>query len=137
MQDWIKSWLRRHDREFEESVSRDRESQHARNLPSDVQEMVDQLDRDRHQRDQFPVGAFFESIDANRQGGRKPSAEMLLAVAEVGQELLYAAVCRADTDDNAEFFVEAYGYWGPLVDTVLQECACDLRNSNTGRRLGV
>jgi hypothetical protein len=135
MQDWIQFWLRRNDREFEESVVRERESEQESNLPSEVQERVAQLNRERHERDQFPVGAFFDSIDADRHGGRKPIGEKLFVVAEVGRDLLYDAICTADADDNAEFFVRAYECWGPLVDTVLQECDCGFRDPDNGRRL--
>lgn len=133
-QDWIRFWLRRNDREFEESFVRRRESEPGSGLPSHVQELFYEFDRNRHQRDQFPLGAFFESIDADRHGGTKPAADKLMVVAEAGQELLYAAICTADDDDNAEFFVKAYSYWGPLVDTVLQECDRDYRDSSSGRR---
>jgi hypothetical protein len=135
MQSWIRFWLRRNDSEFEESLDRERESDLESNLPSDVQEMVAQLNRERHERDQFPVGAFFDSIDADRHGGRKPTAEKLFVVAEVGKDLLYDVICTADEEDNAEFFIHAYENWGPLVDTVLQECDCGFRDADTGRRL--
>jgi hypothetical protein len=58
-----------------------------------------------------------------------------MMVAEIGTELFYAAICAADEDDNEELFVRAYEHWGPLVDTVLQECDREVRNSFTGRRL--
>jgi hypothetical protein len=133
MQDWIRFWLRRNDLEFEESVLRRQEPDHECNLPADIQQMVDQLDRARHERDQFPVGVFFDSIDADRHGGIKPTAEKLFVVAEIGKDLLYEAICTADEDDNAEFFVHAYEHWGPLVDTVLEECDCGARDADSGR----
>ncbi|OBB07098.1 hypothetical protein A5668_01410 [Mycolicibacterium fortuitum] len=133
MHDWIRFWLRRNDREFQELIVREREADQHSNLPPDVQEILADFNRKRHERDQFPVGAFFDSVDADRHGGRKPTAEQLLVVAEVGKDLLYDAICTADVDDNAEFFVDAYEYWGPLVDTVLQECGCGFRDANTGR----
>jgi hypothetical protein len=52
---------------------------------------------------------------------------------EIGKYLLYEAICTADDEDNAEFFVEACGFYGPLTDTVLQECGRDTRNSMTGQ----
>lgn len=133
MHDWIRFWLRKNDREFEESTVRKREIERRSELPTDVQEILAYFDRERHERDQFPVGAFFDSIDADRHGGRKPTAEKLLVVAEVGKDLLYGAICTGDEDDNAEFFVHAYERWGPLVDRVLQECDRDFRDPNTGR----
>lgn len=135
MQDWIRFWLRRHDGEFEESIIRGRKSEQETTLPSDVHEMFARLNQERHERDQFPVGAFFDSIDANRHGGRRPTAEKLFVVAEIGKDLLYDAICTADEDDNAEFFVHAYEHWGPLVDTVLQECDRGFRDADTGSRL--
>jgi hypothetical protein len=91
-------------------------------VPPSVLEACSRLDLERHRRNQFPVGAFFDSIDKRRHHGQKPTSEKLLAVAEVGKELLYEAICTADDDDNEEFFVQAYECWGPLVDTLLQEC---------------
>ncbi len=135
IQDWIQLWLRRDDREFEESIAREQQSRQAHQIPVEVQRIVARLDRERHERDQFPVGAFRDTIDANRHGGRRPTSEQLLTVAEVGKDLLYQAVCIADEGDNAEFFVHAYEQWGPLVDTVLQECGRGLRDTATGRTL--
>ena len=132
VQDWIRFWIRRNDLEFEEALRR-RESDPACSLPAGIQEMVDQLDRDRHQRNQFPVGAFFDSIDPDRQGGRKPTAEKLFVVAEVGKDLLYEAICTADDDDDTQFFVDAYEHWGPLVDIVLQECDRGVRDTSGDR----
>lgn len=133
IQDWIRFWLRRDEREFEESVARQRELEQESNLPSDVLALLHEHIRDRHQRDRFPVGAFFDSIAADRHGGTKPTMEKLMAVAEVGKDLLYTAICTADDDDNAEFFVEAYSCWGPLVDAVLAECDLGVRDGNGHR----
>lgn len=136
--EWVRFWFRRNDHEFEEEVERQRELHEAaidRGLPPDVLEACARFDLDRHRRNQFPVGAFFDSIDADRHGGRKPTAEKLFVVAEVGKDLLYDAICTADEDDNAKFFVHAYEHWGPLVDAVLQECDRGCRDANTGCRL--
>ena len=59
-----------------------------------------------------------------------------MRAAEIGNLLFYEAICTADEEDNAEFFAEAYGYWGPVVDAVLQECDRDYRNSATGQASG-
>lgn len=116
-------WLRRNDLEFEQEIKRQRELESLEEaLPPSVVEACARFDSERHQRDQFPVGAYFDSIDKRRHDGRRATAEKLFVVAEVGKELLYEAICAADEDDNEEFFVQAYECWGPLVDTVLQEC---------------
>jgi hypothetical protein len=134
IQDWIRFWFRRNDREFEEQAQRERELVEESDIPPHILAMCSRFDEDRHKRNQFPVGAFFDWI-RQRPDGQKPSAEKLLVVAEAGQELLYEAICTADEDDDEEFFVEAYGYWGPLVDAVLEECDREDRDSATGRRL--
>jgi hypothetical protein len=56
-----------------------------------------------------------------------------MKVAEIGKDLFFGAICTADEEDNAEFFAEAYSYWGPVVDAVLQECDLPYRNTITGR----
>ncbi|SKG74695.1 Uncharacterised protein [Mycobacteroides abscessus subsp. bolletii] len=135
IQQWVRFWFRRNDHEFEEDMRRSRELDQAANdrgLAPDLLEACARLDLERHQRDQFPVGVFLYSIDKRRLNGRKASAEKLLEVAEVGRDLLCAAICTADDDDNEEFFVNAYESWGPLVDTVLQECGREYRDSFTG-----
>jgi hypothetical protein len=138
MHSWIRFWLKRNDHEFEEKATRQRELDQAlpddRRLPPEIMECCAQYDLERHQRNQFPVGAFFDSIDPQRHNGQKASVERLMVVAEIGKELLYEAVCTADEDDNEEFFVRAYETWGPLVDTVLQECDREHRHTVTGRR---
>jgi hypothetical protein len=138
MRDWTRFCFRRNDHEFEQEAKRQRELDQAvieKGVPPSVVEACAWLDLERHQRNQFPVGAFFDSIDKRRHNGQKASVEKLFVVAEAGKELLYEAICTADEDDNEEFFVRAYEYWGPLVDTVLQECDREYRNSSTGRRL--
>jgi hypothetical protein len=134
---WIRFWLKRNDHEFEEA-KRQRELDQTvieTGVPPSVLEACARLDLERHQRNQFPVGAFFDLIDPRRHNGQKASVEQLMMVAEIGTELFYEAIGAADEDDNEEFFVRAYEHWGPLVDTVLQECDREYRNSFTGRRL--
>jgi hypothetical protein len=138
MHDWIRFWLKRNDHEFEEEAKRQRELHQAvpddRRLSPEMIEWCAQYELGRHRRNQFPVGAFFDSIDPQRQNGQNASLEQLMVVAEIGQELLYEAVCTADEDDNEEFFVWAYETGGPLVDAVLQECDRNYRDTLTGRR---
>lgn len=52
---------------------------------------------------------------------------------EIGRGLLVEAICTADDQDNVEFFAAAYGFYGPLIDTVLQDCRRDPRDSTTGQ----
>ena len=86
------------------------------------------------ERNNYTVGELLDSID----GILNPNitAEELMKVAEIGKLLFYEAICTADEEDNAEFFAEAYGYWGPVVDAVLQECGRDYRNADTGQARG-
>lgn len=133
MHSWIRFWLKRDDHKFAEYAKhRDEFDQGVADsgvLP-DVLEMCAGYDQNLHDRNQFPVGAFFDSIDEH--GGRKPTAERLFVVAEVGADLFYTALCTPDNDDNKEFFVQAYDRWGALVDTALQECDLPHRNVMTG-----
>ena len=92
-----------------------------------------QYEQDRHDRNQFPVGAFFDMIDSRHHNGAKASADWLFIVAEVGAELFYDAIGTADNENNAEFFVRAYERWGEVVDVVLGECGLATRNSGTGQ----
>jgi hypothetical protein len=96
MQDWIRFWFRRNDREFDEETKREREQDQAlTDLPPRVVEMFARLRGEHYERNQFPVGAFFDSIDKRRHRGQKASVEKLLVVAAAGQELLYEAICTA------------------------------------------
>jgi len=63
-------------------------------LSPDVLQMCARLGLERQERNQFPVGAFFDRIDSERHSGRKPSAEQLMVVAKIGRELLYGANLR-------------------------------------------
>jgi hypothetical protein len=65
IQDWIKFWFRRNDREFAEQVERERE-QDQKLVEACLQKLWRRcrFDQQRHGRDQFPVGAFFNSIDS-------------------------------------------------------------------------
>ena len=52
-----------------------------------------------------------------------------MEVAEIGRLLLYGAICTADDVDDDQFFTEAYGSGGPVVDAVLGQCGRDYRQS--------
>jgi hypothetical protein len=95
---------------------------------------MEQFKQDDQARNKLTVGELLDSID----GILNPNitAEELMKVAEIGKLLFYEAIFTADEEDNAEFFAEAYGFWGPVVDAVLQECGRDYRNSQTGQAGG-
>ena len=144
MRSWIRFRLKRNDREFEENVKREREehAEIARRMTEEgrtehlplmqFDEWIERYDRQLHERNQFPVGAFFDMIDAQRHNGHKATADRLF-VAEVGAELFIHAIHVADEDDNAQFFIDAYERWGELVDTVIQEYSLADRDVQTGR----
>ena len=137
MHSWIRFWIKRNDHEFEEQANKDREGDlrlAESGLPLPILDLIAEHDLDRHQRNQFPVGAFFDMIDSQRHGGAKATAEQLVVVAEVGADLFYAAICTADDEDTAEFFIEAYERWGELVDTALEMMGLDYRSTHDGRR---
>jgi hypothetical protein len=94
------------------------------------------------ERNRYTVGELIDAltIDTIVGGGvgivinrEFAETEDLMRAAEIGKYLLYEAVCTADDEDNAQFFEAAYGFYGPLIDTVLQECGRDYRNSQTGQ----
>ena len=126
----IINWLDRHDREFAAQAQRERDQvlPDDRRIPADVMEMFAKYDEDIHKRNQLPVGMLFDFIRD------QPTANTLLIVAEIGEQLFGAAILAADENDNTEFFAEAYGQWGPLVDAVLEECGLDYRDTLTGHR---
>jgi hypothetical protein len=80
------------------------------------------------ERNQYTVGELIDAIDRKFADTRD-----LMRLAEIGKYMLYEAVCTADDQDNLEFFVEAYSFYGPLIDTVLQECGRENRDALTGR----
>ena len=95
-------------------------------------EAFDRQERDKDQeRDKLTVGELFNSIN-DHLVAKTPD---LLRVAEIGKYLLIEAICSADEQDNAEFFVEAYESAGPVIDAVLEECGRNWRDSSTGRRM--
>jgi hypothetical protein len=59
--------------------------------------------------------------------------EDLMKATEIGRRLLVEAICTADDQDNVEFFAAAYGFYGPLIDTVLREYDREDRDTLTGR----
>jgi hypothetical protein len=82
--------------------------------------LMELVDREDQERNKFTVGELLDSISQTLN--LNISTRDLMKVAEIGQLLFYAAICTADEKDNAEFFVEAYENWGPVVDAVLGEC---------------
>jgi hypothetical protein len=123
--DGIRFWFKRNDREFAEQAEREREQDQQlieSGMPAKVAQAFARMDQERHERDQFPVGAFFESIDSSKHHGRKASTAMLLTVAEVGEDLLYSAIATADEED--QFPV------GAFLDTIKEDYDGDWRPSS-------
>ena len=86
--------------------------------------------REEQERYKLTVGELLDSI--NQILNLNVTAEDLVKVAEIGQLLFYEAVCTADEQDNVEFLAAAYGFYDPLVDTVLEECGREHRDTLTG-----
>jgi hypothetical protein len=78
------------------------------------------FDREDRERNKLTVGELLDSISQTLN--LNISTRELLKVAEIGQLLFYEAIRTADEKDNAEFFVEAYANWGPVVDAMLGDC---------------
>jgi hypothetical protein len=93
-------------------------------IRADVAAAAAYYDMDIHDRNQLPVGMLLDSIDPERLGGRQPTVEELLEVAEAGFELLYSALCVGSGGEGFEEFVdelrETRG--GEVVDAALGEC---------------
>lgn len=140
VQDFVQDWWRTNEQEFAEQVKQREEvgRRAAKNglppLPPAVEEMCAKHDLDIHHRDQIPVGVFLESVDPQKMG-RAITTNQLGVVAEVGHDLLYAAVCTADEQDDAEFFETAFGQWGPLITAAMEECDLPDRCTLCGVRL--
>jgi hypothetical protein len=84
-------------------------------ISPEVLAMASRAERDVHERNQHPVGMFLDLVDYDK----RPTAEQLMLVAEVGHNLLYAALGHPDATEG--FLEEARETWGPLVDAGLQE----------------
>jgi len=93
--------------------------------------LTEAFHRQARERDKLTVGELYDSIN-DHLVAKTPD---LLRVAEIGKYLLIEAICSADEQDNAEFFVEAYESAGPVIDAVLEECGRNWRDSSTGRRM--
>jgi hypothetical protein len=87
-------------------------------------EFFERQDRERNAR---TIGDLLDSIDDVMNP--RFTTEDLVKVAEIGKLLFYGAICTADDVDDDQFFTEAYGSWGPVVDAVLGECGRDYRHS--------
>lgn len=83
------------------------------------------------ERNKLTVGELFHSINDHLVA----KTSDLLRVAAIGHYLLVEAICSADGQDNIEFFVHAYESAGPVIDTILEECGRDSRDSFTGSRM--
>jgi len=105
-------------------------------LPQETQEhwrrMDDHIDaveaRERQERDRYTITTALwlasEKVVA--------PTEDLLKVLEWGKKLVLEAICTADDQNNAEFFVTAYEEWGAVIDEVLADCGRPHRNVTSG-----
>ncbi len=87
--------------------------------------------REREERDAFTITALLDLVNDHAVA----HTEDLLKVAEMGKLLFDKAIWLAADQDNAEFFLEVYGLYGPVVDACLEEMDLDYRDTMTGRRL--
>ena len=127
---WIASWNAKQILAYDKAVA-EREELHRKCeerergkddgfvFPEGMKEWEAQHDFGEYMRRRFPVGAFFDSIEEDRDGDWRPSLTKLMQVAETGVELFYAAIGHIDATEL--FLEEARGRWGPLVDAALQE----------------
>ena len=83
---------------------------------------VDSYDENMRVRNRITIGALLESISEEHLGDRHASPDELLRVADVGKDLLYAALGHRDA--TSAVLDEAREHWGPLVDVALREISC-------------
>ena len=110
----IRFWHRQSDAQFEEKTEKEA-ALPSRGIPPDVLAMSSREERDVHERNQHPVGMFLDLVEVDK----RPTAEQLMLVAEVGHDLLSAALGHPDATED--FLEEARENWGPLVDVALRE----------------
>ena len=129
VQEFVQDWWRRDEQEFAYWVKKKEErnqrliaSDHE--LPLEVVRHMAEYELGLHHRDQVPVGAYLDSVRPQEEDERI-TTNQLCVVAEIGHDLLYAAVCQADEQDDAEFFETAFSHWGELIEAAITEC--DLR----------
>ena len=130
VQEFVHDWWQTNEQEYAERVQHREEVRRraAENCvpmpPLEVDELAAGWELFRHQRNQLPVGVFLESVIPQVMN-HAITTNQLGVVAEIGHDLLYAAICAADEQDVAEFFETAFGHWGPLITAAIAEC--DLR----------
>ena len=90
------------------------------NLPPEVLATLAKAEQANQVRNQVTVGALLGSISHEHLGDRQASPDELLRVADVGKNLLYAALGHRDA--TPAVLEEAREFWGSLVDAALQEC---------------
>ena len=127
---WIADWnakqilayneqVERREEQYKKCEERERGKDDGFTFPEHLKNWEAEHDFVEHMRRRFPVGAFLDSIEEDRDGDWRPSLTQLMQVAETGMELFYAAIGHIDATE--EFLKEARGRWGPLVDAALQE----------------
>ena len=84
-----------------------------------LDDLVAECDRDIAIRNRLTVGQLLASISREHLDGHAATEEQLLRVADVGKELLYAALTHGDMTDAV--LDEARSLWGPLVDVAVRD----------------
>jgi hypothetical protein len=93
-------------------------------LPSTVLALVAEHDRSIQQRNRLTVGELFAAIDGAGNPDPAMMEQRLLAIAQIGRDLLCGAICcEGMTHSGLE---QARELLGEIVDQVLRHCGFDL-----------
>jgi hypothetical protein len=104
---------------------------HDREAMAHIASLLEPFEREDQERNKLTIGELLDSI--SKVLNLNITSDDLMRVAEIGKLLLYEAICVADEENDADFFVRAYGNWGPVADAVLEECVRDYRDTETGQ----
>lgn len=83
------------------------------------------------ERNAYTVGELMDAISKPEVAAK---TEDLTRPIEIGSDLLYEAIRIADELGAAEFFTEAFSFYGPLGTAALEEMRLDYRSTHDGRR---
>ena len=93
-------------------------------LPSGVLALMAEHDRSIQRRNRLTVGELFAAIDGAGNADPAIVEQRLLAIAQIGRDLLCGAICcEGMTRSGRE---QAREHFGEIVDQVLRECGFDL-----------
>ena len=84
------------------------------------------------ERHRLTVGELAEPVDVSSPQVTRTAD--LMKLAEIGKYLFCEAVWPADDQDNAEFFTEAFSFYGPLVTPRLRRWVCPTAVRTTATR---